>query len=109
MFSGFIQNNKKQIPEYLQFRCDMTHLNYSIKKLGKTFKLQKEILKTKINHDEVFSDTWRDKKSEWLVFVKNEVLCTAFSYAWYTKAMGKKTGFGMKDFYSLPGLGCKYF
>ena len=32
----------------------MTHLIYSIKKLGKTFKLQKELMKTEMNHDEVF-------------------------------------------------------
>ena len=32
----------------------MTHLNYSLKKLGKTFKLQNELLKTEMNHDEVY-------------------------------------------------------
>ena len=44
---------KKHIPQYLHFRCGMTHLNYSLKKLGKTFKLQKELLKTEMDHDEV--------------------------------------------------------
>ena len=29
--NGYIQNNKKLIPQYLIFRCGMTHLNYSIK------------------------------------------------------------------------------
>ena len=48
------------------------------KNLGKTFKLQKEILKTEINYDEVYSETWRDKKSERLDYVKNDVLCTVF-------------------------------
>ena len=83
----------------------MTHLNYSLKKLGKTFKLQKELLKTEMNHDEVHSDTWKDKKSELLDYVKNDVLCTAFSYARYSKAMEEITGFSMKDCSSLPGLG----
>ena len=46
--------------------------------LGKTFKLQKEILKNEINYDEVYSETWRDKKSERLDYVKNDVLCTVF-------------------------------
>ena len=86
----------------------MTHLNYSLKELGKTFKLQKELLKTEMNHDEVFSDTWRDKKHEWLVNVKNDVLCTSFCYARYSKAIEENTGFGMKDCLSLPGLGWKY-
>ena len=87
----------------------MTHLNYSLEKLGKTFKLQKELLKTKMNHDEVYSDTWRVKKSEWLDYVKNVVLCTAFCYARYSKAMEEITEFSMKDCLSLPGLGWKYF
>ena len=73
--------------QYLHFRCGMTHLNYSLKKLGRTIKLQKELLKTEMNHDDVCLDTWKDKKSEWLDYVKIEVLCTAFSYARYTKAM----------------------
>ena len=55
------------------------------------------------------SDTWKDKKSEWLPYVKNDVLCTAFSYARYIKVMEEKTGFSMKDCLSLPGLGWKYF
>ena len=42
VFDAFIHNGKKQIPQYLIFRCGMTHLNYSLKKLGKTFKLRKK-------------------------------------------------------------------
>ena len=49
------------------------------------------------------------KKDEWLDYVKNDVLCTAFKYARYTKAKEKITGFSMKDYLSLPGLGSKYF
>ena len=87
----------------------MTHIICSLKKLGKTLKLQKELLKTEMNHDEVYSDTWKDKKSEWLDYDKNDVICNAFSYARYSKAMQEITGFGMKDFLSLTGLGWKYF
>ena len=64
IFNGYIQNNKKQIPQYLIFRCGMTHLNFSLKKLGKTFILQKELLKTEMNHDEIYADNWRDKKDD---------------------------------------------
>ena len=63
VFIGYIQNGKKQIPQYLHFRCGMTHLSYSLKKLGKTFKLQKELLKTEMNHDEIDYDNDKDKKS----------------------------------------------
>ena len=108
-FNEYIEKKSKQVPQYLIFRCGMTHLNYSLKKLGKTFKLQKELLKTEMNHDEVYSDTWKDKKDEWLDYVKNDVLCTAFCYARYSKAMEETIEFSMKDNLGLPGLGWKYF
>ena len=63
VFNGYIYNGKKQIPQYLIFRCGMTHLKYSLNKFGKTFKLQKELLKTETNHDEFYSCTWKDKKN----------------------------------------------
>ena len=111
VFNGYIQSktSTKQISQYLHIRCGMTHLNYSLKKLGKTFKLQKDLLKTEMNHDDVDGDNYKDKIDEWLPYVKNDVLCTAFSYARYIKAMQEITGFSRKDCSSLPGLGLKYF
>ena len=76
----------------------MTYLNYSLRKLGKTFKLPKELLKTEMKHDEVYSDTWKNKKDEWLDYVKNDVLCTSYCYARYNKCMEEITEFSMKDF-----------
>ena len=109
VFNGLIYKNNKQIPQYLHFRCGMTHLNYSLKKLGKTFKLRKELLKTEMNHDEITADNYKDKKGIWLPYVKNDVLCTAYSYARYIEAMKEITRFSMKDCLSLPGLGWKFF
>ena len=74
VFNGLIEKNTKHIPQYLHFRCGMTHLNYSLKKLGKTFKLPKEFLKTEMDHDEIDENNWRDEKDEWLLYVKNNVL-----------------------------------
>ena len=34
VFNGLIEKNNKQIPQYLHFKCGMTHLNISLKKLG---------------------------------------------------------------------------
>ena len=109
VFNGLLPKKNKEIPQYHHFRCSMTHFKKSFKKLGETFKLQKELLKTEMNHDEVYSDTWKDKKSEWLDYVNNDVLCTAYSYARYIKAMDEITGFSKKDCLSLSGLGWKYF
>ena len=109
VFNGLIYKNNKQIPQYLRFRSGMTHLNDSLEKLGKTFKLSKELLKTEMNHDGIDENNWRVKKDEWLPYVKNDVLCTAYSYARFIKAMEEITGFSMKDCLYLPGLGWKYF
>ena len=49
------------------------------------------------------------KKMNGLIFVEQDVLCTAFSYARYCKAMEEITGFSMKDCLSAPGLGWKHF
>ena len=109
VFNGLIHKNNKQIPQYLHFICAMTHLNYSFKKLGKTFELPKELLKTETNHDDINGDNYKDKKDIWLPYVKNDVLSTSYCYARYCKAMQDITGFSMKGCLSLPGLGWKYF
>ena len=62
-----------------------------------------------MNHDEIDGNNYKEKIDEWLPYVKNDVLCTVFSYARYFKAMEELTGFSMKDCLSVPGLGLKYF
>ena len=41
VFNGFIQDNKKQVPQYLIFRCGMTQLKYPLNKLSKLLKHKK--------------------------------------------------------------------
>ena len=85
----------------------MTHLNYSLKKLGRTCNLQKELLKTETDHDEIDVNKYKHKICKWLPYVKQDVLCTAFTYARYCKARQEITGISMKDCLSVPGLGLK--
>ena len=87
----------------------MTHLNYSLKKLGRTFELQKESLKTEMNHDEVDCNNYKVEKDGRLDYVKKDALCTAFSYAGYCEAIEENTGYSMKDYLSAPGLRWKHF
>ena len=77
------------------------------KKLTRTSKLQKKLLKTARNHDEINGKNYTDKKDERSDYVKQDVLCTAFSYDIYCKAMEERTGFTTKDCLSAPGLGWK--
>ena len=60
-----------------------------------------------MEHDEIYEDTWEVKKTEWLPYVKNEVLSIAFCYARYTMGMEKLTNCGMKNSLTLPSLANK--
>ena len=52
---------------------------------------------------------WEARENEWLPYVKNDVLSTAFCYARYTMGMEELTEFGMKNSLILPSLANKYF
>ena len=77
--------------------------------MGRTFPLQKELLETELDHNEIDYNNYKDMKSQWLPYVKQDVLCTAFIYARYIKCLEEITGFSMKDCLSLPGQGWKHF
>ena len=56
-----------------------------------------------------FSKIRGKKKNEWLLYLKNDVLSTAFSYARYAKCMEELTGFGIKNKTKLPSSANKCF
>ena len=60
MFKGYIKINRNHIPQYLHFRCGKTHLNYSLRNLGKIFNLQKQSMKTEINLDGKDCNNYKD-------------------------------------------------
>ena len=108
IFNGYVDQIKKT-PQYVHLRCDLLHIKDSLKNIGKSCKLQPCLLKQELEHDEIFEDNWEEKENEWLPYLKNDVLSTAFSYARYSKGMEELTGFGMKNSSNLPALANKYF
>ena len=56
----------------------MNHLSSSLKKLGETFCLQKELLKQEMNHTEIYEDTWMDKKDELVTVFENGCVIVGF-------------------------------
>ena len=48
----------------------MTHLNYSLKELGKTSEIPKQLLKTEWNHDEIDEINLRKKKMNGYLMLK---------------------------------------
>ena len=108
IFNGYVDQNKK-IPQYVHFRCGRVHINKSLKKIGESYKLQENLVKKELEHDEIYEDAWEAKENEWLPYVKNDVLSFAFCYARYTMGMEELPGFGMKNSLTLPSLANKYF
>ena len=108
IFNGYVDQNKK-ISQYVHLRCGLLHIKDSLKNIGKSYKLQPCFLKQELEHNEIFADNWEVKENEWLPYLKNYVLSTAFSYASYSKGMEELTGFGMKNTLTLPSLANKYF
>ena len=47
--------------------------------MGKIFNLQKELLKTEEDHDEIVGENYKDKNDGWLYYVKQEVSCLLLS------------------------------
>ena len=107
-FNEYVDQNRK-IPQYVHLRCGLLHIKDSLKNIGKSYKLQPCLLKQEPEHDEIFEDNWEEKEYEWLPYLKNDVLSTAFSYARYSKGMEEFTRFGMKNSLTLPSLATKFF
>ena len=104
-FNGFTKiSETKAVQQIFFFRCGVTHLNISFKK-GTTVGLQKETMEKEIDHNKMYEDFWEDKQNDWLKFVKNDALCTSFSYARYSKFMEELAGSGIKSCLTLTGLG----
>ena len=108
IFNGF-EDPVKKIPQYVHFRCGRVHINQKLRKIGETYKLKESLREKELEHDEIYEDTWEEKENEWLPYVKNDVLSTAFCYARYTMGMEELTEFGMKNSLTLPSLANKYF
>ena len=70
-----------KIPQTVHFRCGRVHIKSSLKKTGINYKLKPSLLKQELKHDKIYEDTWEKKQNEWLPYVKNDVLSTAFCYA----------------------------
>ena len=108
IINGYVDLVKK-IPQYVQFRCGLLQVKESLENIGKSYKLQPCLLKQELEHDEIFEDNWEEKENQWLPYLKNDILTTAFSYARYSEGMEKLKGFGMKNSLTLPSLANKYF
>ena len=108
IYNGYVDENKK-FPQYDHLKCGRVHIYISMKNIVVSYKLQRSLLKQELEADEIYEDNWEEKENEWLPYLENDVLSTAFSYARYAKGMEKLTGFGIKNSLALLSLANKYF
>ena len=101
IFNGYVDPVKK-ILHYVHFRCGRVPFNKSLKKIGESYKIQERLLEKELKHDEINEDTWEEREKEWLLYVKNDVISTAFCCDRYTMGMEDITGFGIKNSLILP-------
>ena len=80
-----------------------------VSKIGISYKLQPLLLKQEMEQYENFEEIWAAREDEWLPYVKNDLLSTAFCYARYTMDMEDLTTFVMKNSSTLPSLAIEYF
>ena len=80
-----------------------------MKKIGISYKLKSSLLKQEMENDEIYEDTWEGRQNEWLPYVENAVLSSAFSYARNTIGREELTSCGLKNSLTLPSLANKYF
>ena len=107
IINGYVDKSKK-IPQYVHFRFGGNQIDNSLKKIGISYKLQPPLMKQDVDHDEIHEDTWKDEEKEWLPYLKNGVLSTAFYYARYSKGMEKVTRFALKNTLIFSSLADKY-
>ena len=53
--NGFVDQNKK-VPQYVHLRCGLLHIKDSLKNIGRSYKLQENLLEKELEHDEIFED-----------------------------------------------------
>ena len=110
VFSGYIKTSgSRTVQQFLIFKCGLTHLNFSLGKLRTTFELQKGLVKTEKKHEDAFDDTWKNKKDEWLDYVKSDVLFMAFSYTRYSKTLELFTFFWHGRLFNSTRAGMEKF
>ena len=51
-------SENKNVPQYVNFSCGLTHIYSSLKKISTIYRLQKVFSKKEMDLDEVFEGTW---------------------------------------------------
>ena len=95
-FNSYVGQTKK-VPQYVKFRCGIVLIDNFLKRVGKSYILQQFVIKQEMDHNEVYEETWENKKKKWLPYLKDDMLSTVFSNAKSSKGMQEKTEFGMKN------------
>ena len=99
--------NTCEVPQCVKFTCSKSHIKGSLKKIGKEYELQPELLKGEIDHSTINKNNFVELKHTWEPYLISDVLCLAFIYARHSMEMQNMSGFGIKDCLTEASLGWK--
>ena len=94
---GVETNNTVEVPQYVKIICTKYHEEGSLKKIGREYRPQLELLKGEIEHLVFDKKKFADSRRLWKPYCKLDVLFLAFLNARHSIAMQKLSGFGIKD------------
>jgi hypothetical protein len=85
-------------------RCSYQHVKSSLDRWGKDFKIPKSIQKTKLQHKDIFLSNFLEKESDWLPYLKNDILSLAACVTKFNKIMMELVKQNMQSCLTAPSL-----
>ena len=71
--------------------------------------MRRKLINLEIAHEGLYEDIPENLIEQWMPYVANEIIASAFVYAIYTMHIAKLTGVRMKEFLSLSVLRWIFF
>ena len=101
------RNNKcgRNVPvQRVSLKCTMQHVNTKLSKWGESFNIPKNLRKKDFDIVTITKDNYKEKKDEWLPYLKNDVLALACCMMLYNEMMINISGLNMQSSLTLPSL-----
>jgi hypothetical protein len=91
----------------ITFRCSMQHLRQSLKKLGESFKIPKNLRKLELDHDGITLKNYAEKQEECQPYLKKDLISHGCVILKYSKIMMDLVGQNMSSCITSSSLTLK--
>ena len=90
-------DDNREIPQYMKFVCSKVHLSGSLKKIQKEYRIQPQLLKSEMEHNDISLSNYKEKEQLWKPYLVNDVLGLAAVIAKHGNNIQKITGVSFKN------------